>query len=75
MAYRKKTYAEMLDKGGGFFTFNKNDYFCTFKIILVGRILAIDYGQKRVGFAATDDLQIIASGLTTVHVKDCIPFI
>jgi len=39
------------------------------------KILAIDYGQKRVGFAATDDLQIIASGLTTVHVKDCITFI
>jgi putative Holliday junction resolvase len=39
------------------------------------KILAIDYGQKRVGFAATDDLQIIASGLTTVHVKDCIAFI
>jgi len=39
------------------------------------KILAIDYGQKRVGFAATDDLQIIASGLNTVHVKDCITFI
>lgn len=41
----------------------------------MAKILAIDYGQKRVGFAATDDLQIIASGLTTVHVKDCVPFI
>lgn len=36
----------------------------------MGRILAIDYGQKRVGIAATDELQIIANGLTTVHVKD-----
>ncbi len=36
----------------------------------MGRILAIDYGQKRAGFAATDPLQIIATGLTTVHVKD-----
>ena len=36
----------------------------------MGRILAIDYGQKRVGLAATDDMQIIATGLTTVHVKD-----
>jgi len=36
----------------------------------MGRILAIDYGQKRVGLAATDEMQIIATGLTTVHVKD-----
>lgn len=39
------------------------------------KILAIDYGQKRVGIAATDDLQIIASGLTTVHSKDVIAFL
>ncbi len=32
----------------------------------MGRILAIDYGQKRVGIAVTDPLQIIANGLTTV---------
>jgi putative holliday junction resolvase len=36
----------------------------------MGRILAIDYGQKRVGIAATDPLQMIANGITTVHVKD-----
>jgi len=36
----------------------------------MGRILAIDYGQKRVGLAVTDEMQIIATGLTTVHVKD-----
>lgn len=36
----------------------------------MGRILAIDYGQKRVGFAVTDELQIIATPLTTIHVKD-----
>ncbi len=41
----------------------------------MAKIVAIDYGQKRVGIAATDDLQIIASGLTTVHVKDIIPFL
>ncbi len=34
------------------------------------RILAIDYGQKRVGLAVTDELQIIATGLETVAVKD-----
>jgi putative holliday junction resolvase len=32
----------------------------------MGRILAIDYGKKRVGIAVTDPLQIIASKLTTV---------
>ncbi|NHM07935.1 Holliday junction resolvase RuvX [Flavobacterium sp. CYK-4] len=31
------------------------------------RIIAIDYGQKRTGIAVTDELQIIASGLTTVE--------
>ncbi len=41
----------------------------------MAKVLAIDYGQKRVGLAATDDLQIIASGLTTVHVKDIIAFL
>lgn len=32
----------------------------------MGRILAIDYGQKRVGLAVTDPLQITANGLDTV---------
>ena len=30
------------------------------------RILAIDYGQKRTGIAVTDEMQLIASGLTTI---------
>ncbi len=37
--------------------------------------MAIDYGSKRVGIAVTDTLQIIATGLTTVHSKDVIDFI
>lgn len=41
----------------------------------MGRILAIDYGQKRVGIAVTDEDQIIASPLTTVHSKDIITFL
>jgi len=32
----------------------------------MGRILAIDYGKKRTGLAVTDELQLIASGLTTI---------
>ena len=39
------------------------------------RIIAIDYGSKRVGLAVTDPLQILANGLTTVHSKDVIKFL
>jgi putative Holliday junction resolvase len=37
--------------------------------------MAIDYGSKRVGIAVTDPLQLIATGLTTVHSKDIIDFL
>lgn len=33
----------------------------------MGQIIAIDYGKVRCGIAATDDMQIIASGLDTVE--------
>jgi putative Holliday junction resolvase len=41
----------------------------------MARIMAIDYGSKRVGIAVTDPLQIIATGLTTVHSKDLLEFL
>ncbi len=41
----------------------------------MGRILAIDYGRKRVGIAVTDEFQIIASALTTVAAKDIFTFL
>lgn len=41
----------------------------------MARILAIDYGKKRVGIAVTDELQIIATGLTTVRAHDIIDFL
>lgn len=41
----------------------------------MARIVAIDYGTKRTGIAVTDELQIIASGLTTVATKELIPFL
>ena len=41
----------------------------------MGRILAIDYGIKRTGIAITDELQIIASGLTTVDTKELFQFL
>ncbi|NEW85117.1 MAG: Holliday junction resolvase RuvX, partial [Mariniphaga sp.] len=36
----------------------------------MGRILSIDYGNKRVGLAVTDPLKIIATRLTTVATND-----
>lgn len=41
----------------------------------MARILAIDYGTKRTGIAVTDELQIIASGLTTVNTSELISFL
>lgn len=39
------------------------------------KLIAIDYGSKRTGIAATDELQIIASALTTVDTKDLYDFL
>lgn len=41
----------------------------------MGRILAIDFGKVRTGIAVTDELQIIASGLTTIATEQLIPFL
>lgn len=41
----------------------------------MGRLLAIDYGTKRVGLAVTDPLQLIASPLDTIHSKDVISYL
>ncbi len=41
----------------------------------MARILAIDYGTKRTGIAITDEMQFIASGLTTVRTFELIPFL
>lgn len=41
----------------------------------MGRIMALDYGQKRVGIAVTDESRIIANGLATLHVKDVMNFL
>lgn len=41
----------------------------------MGRIIAVDYGPKRVGLAATDPLRIIASPLTTLGPNKAIEFI
>jgi putative holliday junction resolvase len=41
----------------------------------MGRILAIDYGKKRVGLAVSDPLKIIATRLTTVPSNDIWSFL
>jgi len=41
----------------------------------MAQILAIDYGKVRTGLAVTDDMQIIASGLTTVPTTALLDFL
>lgn len=41
----------------------------------MGRILAIDYGRKRVGLAVTDPCGIIATGLQTVPAHEILTFL
>ena len=41
----------------------------------MGQILGIDYGKARTGLAATDDLKIIASALTTVETPKLFDFL
>jgi putative holliday junction resolvase len=36
----------------------------------LSRILALDYGSKRIGIAVTDPLRIIASGLVTLDTRE-----
>ncbi len=45
------------------------------KISRLARILALDYGKVRTGIAVTDEMQLIASGLTTVLTKDLLNFL
>ncbi|MFL1013382.1 Holliday junction resolvase RuvX [Flavisericum labens] len=41
----------------------------------MARVLALDFGTKRTGIAVTDELQIIASGLTTVDTRKLFVFL
>jgi putative holliday junction resolvase len=41
----------------------------------MARIMAIDYGHKRVGLAVTDPLKIIASSLETISPKELLPYL
>lgn len=39
------------------------------------RVIAFDYGTKRIGIAVTDPMQIIATGLDTVHPNQIIDYL
>ena len=41
----------------------------------MARVMALDYGEKRTGIAVTDELQMIASGLTTVDTTSLLNFL
>lgn len=41
----------------------------------MGKILAIDYGEKRIGLAVTDDMKMIAFGLTTVATSEIFTYL
>ncbi|MCO4292957.1 Holliday junction resolvase RuvX [Solitalea sp. MAHUQ-68] len=41
----------------------------------MARLMAFDFGTKRLGIAVTDPLQIIATALTTIHPKDIVTFL
>ena len=49
-------------------------YFCSLQKIM-GRILAFDYGKKRIGLAVTDPMQIIASPLSTISPSEIESFL
>jgi putative Holliday junction resolvase len=42
---------------------------------IMGRIVAIDYGQKRTGIAVTDPMHLIANGLDTVLSAQAVDFL
>lgn len=41
----------------------------------MARLLAIDYGKKRTGLAVSDEMQIIAGGLTTVPTTELVDYL
>ena len=56
----------------------RRGFFCFWPFVsspVVGRILGIDFGTRRVGLAVTDPLHLTVRGLTTVPLEDCIEYI
>lgn len=59
---------------GQFYTYNKLSFIFA-KNLKLARIIALDYGRKRTGIAVTDELQLIASGLTTVLTHELLDYL
>jgi len=57
-----------------FLNLPRSDYLCL-QIIVLGRIIAIDYGTKRTGIAVTDPGKLIASPLKTVLTHELMNFL
>lgn len=57
-----------------FYSYN-NLWFIFAKKLDLGRLVALDYGLRRTGIAVTDEMQIIASGLTTVETPKLLAFL
>ena len=47
---------------------NGND--AVFFWYIMGRILAVDFGRRRIGLAVCDELQMTTTGLPTLHVRN-----
>jgi len=45
------------------------------KINYLARLMALDYGKVRTGIAVTDEMQLIASGLTTIKTSKLFDFL
>jgi putative Holliday junction resolvase len=48
---------------------------CNLRVIKMGRILALDYGLRRVGLAVTDPMQMLAIPLDTIDTTKVIQYL
>ena len=60
---------------GRIFAPNRTHFWLPASPLPMPRILAIDYGNKRVGIAVTDPLCLIASPLETIHSQDLVAYV
>lgn len=59
-----------------FDTFEKSQIsYLTSQLSLYMRVMAFDYGTKRIGIAVTDPLQMIANSLDTVHPNQIVDYL
>lgn len=56
-------------------SYTDNKIWAIFANKILGKIVALDYGQVRTGIAVTDELHMIASGLCTVDTQNLMEFL